>query len=82
MAAGTMMVRTTVASMKIATARPKPICWNITSSPPAMPANTHTMMAAAPVMMPAVRPTPKATASRVSPVWSKRSLMRLMRNTW
>ena len=58
MAAGTMIVRTTVASMRTATARPKPICWNMTSSPLAMPPKTQTMMAAAPVMMPAVRPTP------------------------
>ena len=32
-----------------------------------MPANTATMIAAAPVMMPAVEPTPKITASPVSP---------------
>ncbi len=58
MAAGTMMVRTTVASMRTATARPKPICWNTTSSPVAIPPNTQTMMAAAPVMMLPVRPRP------------------------
>ena len=70
MAAGTMIVRTMVASISTATARPKPICWNMTSSPVAMPPNTQTMIAAAPVMMPAVRPRPWATASRVSPVSS------------
>ena len=58
MVAGTTIVRTTVASMRMATARPKPICWKTTISPVAMPPNTQTMIAAAPVMMPAVRPTP------------------------
>ena len=57
-AAGTSTMRTSVASSSTATARPKPICWNITRSPLAKPANTATMISAAPVMMPAVEPTP------------------------
>lgn len=40
------------------------------------------MIAAAPVMIPAARPTPWATASRVSSVSSWRSSMRLSRKTW
>ena len=47
-----------VASSSTATARPKPICWNITSSPVAMPREHADHDRAAPVMMPAVRPTP------------------------
>ena len=54
MLAGTRTDRMIVASIRMATARPKPNCWNITSSPGAKPANTATMMSAAPVMMPAV----------------------------
>ncbi len=44
--------RMIVASISSATATPKPICWNITSSPGAKPAKTATMISAAPVMMP------------------------------
>ena len=47
-----------VASISSATATPKPICWNITRSPRAKPANTATMISAAPVMMRAVEATP------------------------
>ena len=53
-----MLGRTTdrmiVASARSATATPKPICWNMTRSPDAKPANTATMISAAPVMIPAV----------------------------
>ena len=40
----------------------------MTSSPTAKPANTATMISAAPVMIRAVEATPNATASVVSPV--------------
>jgi hypothetical protein len=59
-----------VASINSAAATPKPICWNMTNSPAAKPANTATMTSAAPVMMRAVEATPKVTASVVSRVWS------------
>ncbi len=47
---------------------PKPICWNMTSSPIAKPRNTATMISAAPVMIRAVEVIPNSIASRVSPV--------------
>ena len=50
MLAGTSTERTIVASSSTATARPNPICWNITRSPLANPTNTATMISAAPVM--------------------------------
>ena len=81
MAEGTRIVRISVASSSTATASPKPICWNITSWPDAKPANTATMISAAPVMMPAVAPMPSVTASVLSPVLSQASLMRLSRKT-
>src|SRR5262249_16178403 len=76
--AGRMMV----ASIRRAAATPKPICWNMISSPLAKPAKTATMISAAPVMILAVEATPKVIASVVSPVWSWRSLIRLSRKTW
>src|SRR5262249_12406360 len=68
--AGSSTERMIVASISRATATPKPICWNMTSSPAAKPAKTATMISAAPVMMRAVEATPNVTASVVSPVWS------------
>ena len=67
-AAGTSTERIRVASIRSATATPKPICWNITSSPVAKPAKTTTMIRAAPVISRAVVRTPNATASLESPV--------------
>ena len=64
---GTRIDRTIVASMKTATARPNPICWSAVSRPAANPANTATMMIAAPVMIPPVVRRPYATASVLSP---------------
>ena len=58
MVAGTRIVRTIVASMKTATARPKPICCSGPSRPAANPVNTATMIRAAPVMIPAVVRSP------------------------
>src|SRR5262245_10901165 len=72
----------TVASMRSATATPKPICWNMIRSPRAKPENTATMISAALVMMRAVDATPNVTASVGSPVWMWRSRSRLSRNTW
>lgn len=50
MLAGTKTERTMVASARIATPSPKPICSNITSFPLANPPNTATIIRAAPVM--------------------------------
>jgi hypothetical protein len=60
--AGTTTERITVASMRRATAIPKPICWNMIRSPIANPQKTAMMISAAPVMRRAVEPTPKAMA--------------------
>ncbi len=81
-AAGTSTERTIVASTSSAIAIPKPICWNITSSPAAKPRKTATMISAAPVMIRPVEEMPKETASVVSRVREERSRMRLSRNTW
>ena len=67
-AAGTSTERITVASIRSATATPKPICWNITSSPVAKPTKTTMMISAAPVISREVVRTPNATASLESPV--------------
>ena len=56
--AGISTVRTRVASIRMATPRPNPICWNITSWPAAKPANTATMIRAAPVISRAVEVMP------------------------
>ena len=48
---GTRTVRITVASRSSAPPTPKPICWKPTRSPVANPANTTTMISAAPVMI-------------------------------
>jgi len=60
--------RTIVASIRSATATPKPICWNETSSPAAKPAKTTMMISAAPVISRPVDATPKIMAWDVSPV--------------
>jgi len=70
MLAGTRTERITVASIRTATARPKPICWNMTSCPLANPANTAIMIRAAPVMILPVAWSPTATDSRLLPVKS------------
>ena len=64
----------TVASRSSAIATPNPICWNLHELPEAKPANTATMIIAAPVMIRAVDATPHVTASRVEPLTSYRSL--------
>src|SRR5262249_13268270 len=69
-ALGRTTERMIVASIRSAAATPKPICWNMISSPLAKPAKTATMINAAPVMMRAVEATPKVTAPTVSPVAS------------
>ena len=63
MLAGTRTERTIVASIKTATASPKPTCWSITSRPAANPPKTATMIRAAPVMIRAVDWRPTATDS-------------------
>jgi hypothetical protein len=65
----------TVGSSRKATATPKPICWNITSCPGAKPPPPPTtLISAAPVTIRAVDATPCATASRVDPDRSSRSV--------
>jgi hypothetical protein len=59
-----------VASIRRATATPKPICWNMTRSPIANPMKTATMIRAAPVISRAVDETPCVRASVVEPVRS------------
>ena len=66
--AGTRIIRTIVASSRIATASPNPICCRNTSRPVLNPRKTTTMISAAPVMIRAVDSTPCATDSRLSPV--------------
>ena len=58
MPAGTSTARTIVASIRSATATPKPICWNMIRSPIAKPQKTAMMMSAAPVIRRAVELTP------------------------
>ena len=65
MLAGTRIERTIVASISTATPAPKPISWNITRSPAAKPANTATMISAAPVISRPVERTPKHDGLRV-----------------
>ena len=68
MLAGTITERMIVASMMTATPSPKPACCSGARSPLATPANTATMISAAPVMMLPVERTPNATDSRLLPV--------------
>jgi hypothetical protein len=82
MVAGTTTERMTVASIRRATATPKPICWNMISSPMAKPQKTAMMISAAPVMSRAVEPTPNETASPLSPQCENRSRILDRRNTW
>jgi hypothetical protein len=67
-----------VASSATARAMPTPIDLIVTVSARANAANTVTMMSAAPVITPAVRARPSATAAALSPVrryasWTRES---------
>ena len=79
MVAGTRIIRTSVASMKIAAANPRPNSLITRSPPNTNDPNTHTMIAAAAVMTRAVCARPSATASPLSCVLSNSSLIRLNR---
>ena len=81
MVAGTSTIRTRVASMSIATARPSPICLMTSSGPRANERNTMIMMAAAAVITLAVAASPSATASPLSSVFTHSSRMRESRKT-
>ena len=80
--AGSTTARIIVASMRIAVARPTPICFM--SSPLSVPKmeNTPTITAAALVTTPADRVMPCATASRFGTPRCTASRMRLTTKTW
>ena len=80
--AGSSTARTIVASIRIATARPTPICLNSSSDSVAKIANTATITTAALVTTPAVLLIPCATASSVRMPRSTASRIRLRMNTW
>lgn len=77
--AGTSNSRTTVASSRIAKARPKPNCLSSRTRAKSRLPKTITMMAAAVVICTAVRARPAGTASRSLPVRSRSSMIRLTR---
>ena len=81
-AAGSSTARTSVASMRIAAARPTPIILNSTELSVAKIANTATITIAALVTTPAVERMPCATASSVDSPRSTASRIRLRMNTW
>jgi hypothetical protein len=70
MTPGTRTIRTSVASMSTATARPRPICFTGTFGPITLAMNTMIMIAAAAVITRAVRASPCATEAELSPVAS------------
>lgn len=79
--AGTSTMRTMVASMKTAMARPSPKVLMIGSSPSTKDRKIVTMMAAAAVITRAVAARPSATAVALSPERSYSSRTRDSRNT-
>ncbi len=81
MVAGTSTMRTSVASMSTATARPRPMSLMARSSATTKLPNTHTMMAAAAVITRAVDASPSTTARLLSPERSYSSLIEDSRNT-
>ena len=80
--AGSSTARTMVASIRIAAARPKPICLMSSVRRLTKIANTATITIAALVTVPAVRLIPAAIASSVDIPPSRSSLIRLRMNTW
>ena len=80
--AGSRTARTSVASIRIATASPTPICLNSVMLSVAKMLNTATITIAALVTTPAVDLMPWATALSVLIPPSTASRMRLMMNTW
>jgi hypothetical protein len=79
--AGTSTRRTTVASMRTATAIPTPIIFTVTFGSSAKPTNTAIMIAAALVMTRPVAARPRTTLPCGSPVASQSSRIRESRNT-
>jgi len=65
--AGRRTIRTAVASSRIATVRPIPIWLTVAIGAAAKETKTAAMIAAAPVITPAVRSNPKEIAARLSP---------------
>ena len=80
--AGRSTPRTIVASMRIATARPTPICLKMIDERIAKIPNTATITIAALDTVLAVDLMPWATASSVLMPRSTASRIRLMMNTW
>ena len=81
MVAGTRTIRTSVASSTIATAMPTPSIFTTTSTSPAKPRKTATMIAAALEMTRPVEASPRTTLPRGSPVCSQSSRTRESRKT-
>ena len=81
MVAGTRTMRTRVASMSTATARPTPNSLPFGSSPRTKAPNTLIMISAAEVITRAVLDRPRTTASWLSPVATYSSRTRDRRNT-
>ena len=80
--AGSSTARTIVASIRIATARPTPICLKSSELSVAKIANTATITIAALVTVPAVARIPCETAASVDIPRSNASRTRLRMNTW
>ena len=81
-AAGSRIARTSVASIRIATARPTPSCLKTIDESVAKTPNTATITIAALVTVLAVDLMPCATASSVFMPPSNASRTRLRMNTW
>ena len=82
MVAGSSTARTSVASIRIAAARPTPICFMSCELLRAKVENTATITTAALVTTPAVLLIPWATAFSVLMPRSTASRTRLRMNTW
>ncbi len=82
MLAGSRTPRTTVASMRTATASPTPTCFIDTCESVAKVLNTATMITAALVTTPAVEVMPRRMASGVPVPASTSSRIRLRMKTW
>ena len=74
-------MRTTVASSRIATVRPRPIWLTVATGAIAKETKTAAMIAAAPVITPAVLSRPKRIAAALSPCSRYFSRIRARRKT-
>ncbi len=79
--AGTSVIRTTSASVRIATASSSPNSFGMRSALRMNAAKTVPMISAAATITRPIAATPCSTASRVGSPWTCSSLMRLMRKT-